>query len=904
MSSRTRGILISVLWILFATAPLFAIEVVNETYTLPNGLTVILHEDHTLPQVTVNTWFYVGSKDDPKGKSGFAHLFEHLMFMGTERVPGSGYDDIMEAGGGANNASTGMERTNYLVWGPSSLLPTLLWLDADRLDGLGRAMTQEKLDLQRDVVLNERRQNYENTPYNKAYLVIPRAIYPPDHPYHRSGIGEPEDLNAAELEDVTAFFETFYVTTNASLVVAGDFDTKAVKDLIAMTFAAVPTQPMPEHRTAPPVTLEREIRRLETDRVEFPRLYLVWPSPALYKNGDAEMDLIASILADGPSSRLYNRLVVEDRLAQDVEAYQASEGLESLFYIEATAAEDGDLEQIKRAILDEIDRFKSEGPTDQELARVKAAQEAGFLRAMENLISRADKLNSYYHYFGVADGFARDLARWTGATGPDVKEWAGWVFTEGRLDLRILPAAGDDDAGDLDTRPENFSSKPYQAPTPETFELSNGIQVSVVTRPGSGLFSGALLIDGGDRAVPTNKAGLASLTATMLTSGADGLSASEFADSVSTLGGDISAASSWHDVVVRFQGLTSNFDQSMDLLADAVLRPNLLVEDFEREKSLAIEAIKARSQNPNAVAFLTGRAVVYGADDPRGRPADGYDRTVASIELEDLKAAIPTLINSATARFVVVGDITAQSLKQNLETRFGEWQSGSDQVTALPADLEKTDGRLVFVNRPDAPQTVILVMRPVAPPANDVERGARRCINTLFGWTFTSRLMRNLREEHGYTYGARSQFQQRGNQYQLFAFSAVQAEVTGAAMGEFRKEFNGLASGDITQDELDKALSTVRYELTNTAETTSSLSGSLVGLASDHRPMDAVGTALETLDELNLDLVNGTARSGLYAWDDLLVVLVGDETTVLPQLEAAGFPIPEMVDMEGQPVGP
>ena len=239
MPSPTRIRLVVALLVLVMTSPLIALEVPYELYTLPNGLTVILHEDHTLPQVTVNTWFYVGSKDDPPGRSGFAHLFEHLMFMGSVRVPGSGYDDIMETGGGANNASTGSGRTNYLVWGPSSLLPTLLWLDADRLEGLGEAMTEEKVDLQRDVVLNERRQNYENSPYAKAYLMIPRAIYPEDHPYHVSGIGEPEDLEAATLDDVTAFFDAFYVPGNAGLVVAGDFDSVQVKEIIAKTFGAI-----------------------------------------------------------------------------------------------------------------------------------------------------------------------------------------------------------------------------------------------------------------------------------------------------------------------------------------------------------------------------------------------------------------------------------------------------------------------------------------------------------------------------------------------------------------------------------------------------------------------------------------------------------------------------------------
>ncbi len=901
MSHLTRFASVFALLALLMASPLLALEVPYELYTLPNGMTVILHEDHTLPQVTVNTWFYVGSKDDPPGRSGFAHLFEHLMFMGTVRVPGSGYDDMMEAGGGANNASTGSDRTNYLIWGPSSLLPTLLWLDADRLDGLGEAMTEEKVDLQRDVVLNERRQNYENSPYAKAYLIIPKAIYPENHPYHLSGIGEPEHLEAASLDDVTAFFDAFYVPGNASLVVAGDFDPVAVKDLIATTFGAVATRSMPERRTAEPVILDGEIRLVETDRVESPRLYLVWPSPAFHAPGDAEMDLVASILADGPSSRLHQRLVTKERVASSVEAYQASEGLGSLFFIEVTAAEGGDLEQIKRGVLEVIDDLKGDGPTAGELQRVKASQEASFLRSMENLIYRADSLNEYRYYYGEPDSFQRDLDRWTLASAEDVQLWTGNVLTTGRLDLRILPEEAVVDGADLDVRPETLPMATYRPPVPETFTLDNGIEVALVSRPGSGLFSGALIVDGGERLVGADRAGLASLTATMLTAGAGGRSVAEYANAVASLGGDVWTSVSWHNLVVNVRGLTSRLDPTLDLFADAVLRPNLEIDDLERERDLAIEGIRARTQNPNAVAFLTGRSVVYGDDDPRGRPTSGVESTVDSIEIGDVREVFPRLLNPNSAQFVFVGDVDGATLKTALEQRFATW-SGVDATTAIPPALKGTAGRIVIVDRPGAPQTVIYLMRPVPGPDDTLDRATRSCVNSLFGSTFTSRLMRNLREEHGYTYGANSTFYQRGSQYELFAYSAVQGEFTGAALSEFKKEFDGLSGGDITADELAKSLSTVRYDLTNTAESTSSMASTLVSLAANGRPLDDVATVYSSLDKVDLEDANALARSGLYGWDSLAIVLVGDAETVIPQLEEHGFPAPEFVDMAGQPV--
>jgi len=895
---RSTARLVLVLALLAGLAPLAvsALEVECETYSLPNGLTVILHEDDTLPQVVVDTWFYVGSKDDPPGRSGFAHLFEHLMFMGTERAPGSSYDDIMEAGGGANNAGTGMDDTVYYSWGPSSLLPTLLWLDADRLDGLARAMTQSKLDLQREVVLNERRQNYENAPYGVAAFIIPDALYPQTHPYHNSGIGEPADLAAATVDDVVSFFDAYYVPANASLVVAGDFDAEVVKPLIARTFGAVPTRPPGARRTAPPVTLERELRRIATDRVEAPKLYLVWPSPAGYDDGDAEMDLIADILGDGPSSRLHQRLIMTDRTAREVEVYQASGLLGSEFHVEVTALAGGDLEGIKRAVLEEVATLTAGGPTAGELERVKAATEASFLRGMEDLRARADSLNEYRFHFGKPDSFARDLARYTSVDAASLMRWAGQVLGEGRLDLRILPLDAAVEGANLDQRPADFPEPTHQPPLPQRFTLGNGIPVDVVSRPGSGLFQGALLVAGGEGAVAPAQAGLASLTATMLTAGAGGRSAAELANAVASLGARLSASASLHETTVTVRGLSSRLQPTLDLYADAVLRPNLMPADFDRERDLALEDIRARGEDPRTVAFLTGSSLLYGPEDPRGRPADGYLDTVGRLTLDDVRASLPRLINPGQARFVFVGDFEPAALRAELDRRFGAWSAPAAAPPALPAPaVRAASPRIVLVDRPAAAQTMILLARPVPAPADEVERAARECLNTLFGTTFTSRLNRNLREEHGYTYGARSAFSQRANQYELYAWSSVSSEVTTAALGEFRNEFQGMASGDVTADELAKAVRTVRYDLVGTAETTGSLAGSLTELAANGRPLDAIATSLATLEHVDLAAVNALARSGLYDWESLLVVLVGDAASVTKQLEAAGFPPPELV---------
>jgi predicted Zn-dependent peptidase len=884
--------------------PLAAQEPAVETYTLPNGLTVILHPDRSLPQVTVNTWFWVGAKDEAPGRTGFAHLFEHLMFMGTARVPGNQFDMLMESGGGANNASTSSDRTNYFSWGPSSLLPTLLWLDADRLEGLGKAMTAEKLDLQRSVVRNERRQSYENRPYGAASLLIPEALYPPGHPYRHPVIGSHEDLEAATVEDVRAFFATYYVPANASLVVAGDFEPERAKELVMQTFGAVPAAPMPAHAAAPPVALEREVRRLVTDSVNFPRLYLVWPGPPAYRDGDAALDLAAAILADGESGRLYKRLVLDDRLAQDVAVYNDSSELNAEFTIVATAAEGADLERIKRAILDELERFKSGGPTAAETARVKAAAEASFLRRRENLRTRADMMNAFYRAYGRPDSFARELARRLAPDADDIAQWARRVLGEGRVDLRVVPRGGAA-PGALDARPADLPEGAARPPEIASLALANGIPLHVVSRPGSGLFTGTLLVDGGERLVPAGKAGLAALTATLLTRGAGGRDAAAFADAVASLGAEIEADASWHDVSVRVSGLASRLGPTLDLFADAVLRPALAEADVARERDLALAAIRARADEPTAVAGTVSRILLFGRDDPRGRPGRGYAETVGALGRQDVADWLPRLVNPANATLVFAGDVAPAALQAALDARLGGWRTAADKAPPLPAPPARLPGggRLVLVPRPQAPQSVLAMIRPVA-AADVTVRTVRETLTTLFGGTFTSRLMQNIREKHGYSYGARSAISDDGNLLLLTARSSVQTAVTGAALSEFKKEFDALATGNVTPGELGKAVRTVRFEAENLAATTASLADALAGLAAAGQPLDLPARQLAVLPSLTLEQVNAEARSGLYDWGSLLVVVVGDRDAVLPQLAAAGFPRPEIVDPEGRPLAP
>jgi predicted Zn-dependent peptidase len=415
-----------------------AIEIPHESYRLDNGLHVVLHHDSTLPQVVVNMWYDVGARNEVKGRSGFAHLFEHLMFMGTARMPGSAFDDVMEAHGGWNNAWTGADATDYYAVGPTGLLDVLVWLEADRMSGLASAMTKEKLDLQRDVVRNERRQTHEDAPYGEVWLVLPEVMFPPGHPYAHPIIGSHEDLEAATLEDVLAFFGDHYVPANASLAIAGDFDPTHARAVVERTFGSIPRGTPRARVHADPVDRPRTSLVELTDKVQIPETNLFWHTPAAYMDGDAESDFVAAILGEGRSSRLYERLIRTGE-ALEVEAFQHSQQLGSIFGVTAMPAEGRRVEDIEAVVQAEIAALAAGGPTPEELERIRNQLESEFLRGLESLFSRATTLNRYWAATGDSGFISEDLRRYRSVTAEGVQKAAARLTPDRRAIIRVRP---------------------------------------------------------------------------------------------------------------------------------------------------------------------------------------------------------------------------------------------------------------------------------------------------------------------------------------------------------------------------------------------------------------------------------------------------------------------------------
>ncbi len=910
---------VSAIAVLFAVAPgAFAQQVSFEKYQLSNGMTVILHEDHSLPVATINTWFYVGSKDEQLGRSGFAHLFEHLMFMGTRRVPGSDFDVLMERGGGWNNASTSEDRTNYYSSGPSSLLPTLLWLDADRLEDLGKEMTQEKLDKQREVVRNERRQTSEMQPYGKADLKIGELMYPPDHPYHHTVIGSHEDLEAGTLQDVKDFFARYYVPNNACLVVAGDFDAKEVKPLIEKLFGTLPRGAKPIHKTAEPVTLN-EVRRVTyADRVQYPRLSLVYHSPAHYKPGDAEMDLAGAILGEGKSSRLYRRLVIEERLATNVSASQLSGYLGSLFQVQITALPDAARERVEQITEEVLAEFVLKGPTPAELQRQQTAIEFEKVTDMESLLNRADKLNEYQFHFGDPNGFERDLGRYREAAAATVRDWAARVITpNGKLVMWVLP---EKQAVDMiaarDNRPAPGADRGFSAQPPQRLLIGKGLPVQFWPRTQLPLVHVSLMIRGGATRDDPAKAGLTYLMAHMLDEGTGSLSAVEFAEALEELGADLTISPGQEFIHIDLTVIKRNLKPALDLMGQAVCRPSMNEKEWERVKRLHLDALRQAEDRAGSVASRVGLRAFFGDGHPFGRPLDGTLATVERLTLEDVQGCYARTILPAAASFFVAGDATADEIEQGLREAFKDFRAsgGHDYVPdapredklppsatlTMPAPANKAL-RVVVVDKPDAVQTVIRFYMPGITYGSP-ERLRSEAISTILGGSFTSRLNQNLREDKGYTYGARSGFTMGPSVGYFFAGADVQAEHTGAALREFLAEFKRIRGGDIAPEEAAKARETNRMELVQGFEGLEGLVGTARLLEQNGLPFSTISEDLSAIPKITEVELNALTSKAIQ-FERALIVLVGNRKLIEEQLKGIELPAPEELTVGGDPAG-
>jgi len=806
--------------------------------------------------------------------------------MGTERVPTGAFDQIMEGGGGANNASTGFDRTNYFDWGPSSLLETLLWLEADRMEGLGKAMTQEKLDLQRMVVRNERREGYDNAPYGPSELLVFERMYPVDHPYHFHVIGSHEDLVAATVPDVVGFFDTYYRPNNATLVVAGDFDPAALKPTIQRLFGSIPAGGEPPRRSAPRAELLREERITVTDKVQLPRVTFVWHSPAFYAPGDAEMDLVAHALGNGESARLRRRLVREEQVAVDVAVFQYSQRLGSLFEIQVTAREGVPLERIESLVDEELAKVRADGFTRFEIQRGQVEIEKTTLSSLQSLREVADRLNHYDAYLGHPDSLARDLDRYRKATPESVAEAARRVLhPERRLVLRVVPPTPAEVENARDRRPEAADPRPFTPPSPEVHRLENGLEVWHLDRSGLPLLHARLIVPGGAATVPAGKAGLAPLVATLLTEGAGERDAIAFSDELDRLGATLSVGAASEDTTFDLEVLSRNAEPALGLLGDALLRPRFEDASFLRERGLLLEGLKAVADDPPALARHVSPVFYHPAEHPLSVPASGTPTTVAGLTPADVKGWHARHLAPAGARLLLVGDLRPAAARALVERVFGAWRTPAG-APAAPAALPPAPAeglRVLVVDRPGAAQTVVRFLAPGVAFGHP-DRAALHALNTVLGGSFTSRLNTNLREDKGYTYGAGSRFDMLRAEGLFLASANVESAVTEGALREFLVEFDRIRAGGVTAEEAEKAVASRRYDSMEPFERLAGVADAFGPYAAHGLPPSALADDLAALDRVTPEGLDALAARHVLAPGGALV-LVGDGELVRKALD-------------------
>lgn len=898
-----------------------------EKYTLPNGLEVILSEDHRLPMVAVNLWYHVGPANESAGRTGFAHLFEHMMFQGAKHVPPDSHFRLLEGAGASDiNGTTDFDRTNYFETLPANQLELALWLESDRMGYLLDVLDQPSLTNQQDVVRNERRQSLENAPYGIVEEEVFHQLYPKGHPYYASVIGSHADIQAAKLDDVKSFFKTYYAPNNASLAIVGDFDRAQARQLVAKYFGtfrrglAVPAVQV----TTPPITSERRV--VVQDRVELPRVYIGWITSPIYQPGDADAGLAASILGGGKSSRLYKKLVYELQIAQDVTASQYSLVLGSYFSIVATARPGHTAEELEKVINDEIEKFRAEGPTPAEVERARNMIETEIIGGLETLGGFggvADRLSQYNHYLGDPGFLARDVARYRNATPASVKSFSvqqlgrsarAVVYgVPGKQDLgpevptpkleQVAAGTGTESVNaDEPWRAQPPKAGPTRAPllpVPQWFKLPNGLTVILDERRNLPIVSAALALRTGSDANPLDKPGLANFTAAMLDEGTSSRNALQFADDVAQIGATLGTESTMDYSLAQVHALSRNASKALELLADIVRHPTFPEAEVERQRGERLSQLTEDRQKPGTVAAKVMSAALYGPRHPYGYVELGTEASVRAMARDDMQAFWRANFVPNNAALIVAGDIGADELRRLALQDLGSWQPGHPTVPVLGAP-QTTASRLVLVDKPGAPQTALRVAS-VGVRRSTPDYAALELMNTALGGQFSSRINMNLREEHGYTYGAGSVFRYRLGPGPFYVFTGVRTDVTGPAVREIFREIDRMIATPLSPGELALARDSLVRSLPGQFETSKQVLASFTGTYVYDLGLDYYRKLPAQLEAVTAAGAQDAARRHLVP-DRMVVIAVGDRAQIEPQFRDIGLGAPELRDADARPV--
>jgi zinc protease len=891
-----------------AAATVARVDIPFEEFTLDNGLRVIVHTDRKAPIVAVNIWYHVGSKDEPPGRTGFAHLFEHLMFQGTENYRGEFFEPFELVGATGMNGTTSFDRTNYFQNVPTTALGLALWMESDRMGHFAGAISQEGLDEQRGVVQNEKRQS-DNQPYGRVWESIFKASYPAGHPYSWMPIGSMEDLDAASLEDVKEWFATWYGPNNAVLVLAGDIDVETAREQVTRYFGHIPAGP-PMTRVNKWIAPRTEAKR-ETmyDRVAQPRIYRTWNMDYFGSAEEDHLSLLAQVLGGSQSSRLNARLLHKDQLVDDISAAAFALEISGVFMIVATVKQGVDPARVEAIIDEELARLLKDGPTRDELAQAKTQSRAGFIRGIERVGGfggKSDVLAGCAIYTGDAGCFRDSLARTESATAAELKAVGNRRLAQGAYTLTVLPFPSFTTVpSEVDRSlgvPQVDEFPDITFPALQRARLKNGIEVVLAERHEIPVVQLQLQFDAGYAADLGARLGTASFTMNMLDQGAGRRSALELAAAIEAEGAQISAGAGLDTASISLSALNDRLDPSLALFADVALRPQFADSEIERVRRQWLAGIAQEKTRPQAVALRLLPPLLYGEGHAYAIPftGSGTVESISALTRDDLVAFQRDWLRPDNAKIIVVGNTTLAEIVPLLDKHLGNWEA---PATPLPAK------NIASVERPAAPR-VYLVDQPGAVQANilagllvnstaDEEALDFDIANGVLGGTFTSRINMNLREEKGWSYGARSSASSAKGQRPWIISAPVQIDRTAESIQELQRELTGFnGERPATGEEVDKIRVNRIRGRPGSFETSSAVLGAISGIVSYGWPDDHVQREQERIEAMTVEQVR--AAAGIIDPNAMTWVIVGDLSKIEEPVRALGLGEVVVLGTDGQ----
>ena len=904
LKAGLAGALLATTSLTLAPAPAAAqasgieVELPYEAFTLDNGLTVIVHEDRKAPVVAVQVMYEVGSKDEPEGKTGFAHLFEHLMFNGSENFDKDFFEALKDMGATQYNGTTNRDRTNYYETVPKGALERILFLESDRMGHLLGAVTQEKLDNQIGVVQNEKRLG-EDRPYGRnVWKTLYENLYPAGHPYHHQTIGSMADLDAATLEDVQDWFRQYYGAANAVLVLAGDIDAEEARPLVERYFGDVESGPPLVKPVVASEPLESNGYGVMQDRVALPRIYRAYVAPPTGSADSPLLDLAARSLAGGKTSRLYRRLVDEMQVANAVSAFYIENILsgELMFTVDAKSGED--VEAINRVLDEEVQRFIQKGPTGDELARAKTTYLASEVRELEGASGKAAKLARGQVFVGDPDYYTdENLGLMQAASAKDVQRAARDVLQHGYYELQVVPFGDYATTQGVERAPDQLPEvgEPSDTAFPDytEHELPGGMRVVVAPRPTVPVVEVALQFDAGSATSNVALAGrapipgLASMAVSLMDEGTDDMSAQDIAARQEALGAELYVYNSRDDSKAYLSALKANLRPSLALLAEVVSDASFPEDEVEKFRLQAIDALRQEKGDVGALGTRALVNAVFGEDHAYGTlaSADAEIEAVRSITRDDLIAWKDAWLRPDKATIYVTGDTTADEILPELERAFAGFEARGEAARKDVAEARPGDGpSVIVVDKPDTQQALILAGR-LLDPTGTGNDDALSAMNDAFGGSFLSRINMNLREDKGWSYGVGSGASDAIGQRLFVMRAPVQIDRTGDSVTELVSEMRSIVADEpVQQAELDRTVAGVVGALPGRFETARSVLFSMMNNAVYGRPLDYDATQARRYNALKTDDLQAAANSVIDP-DTLTWVIVGDAREVLPQIE-------------------